>query len=428
MREDGVVPARMAIEALRAGVPNRPAIRELSRPVLEQPGPSGIVSAFQDRLELCAAGVTDGRAAQGMLVAGSFGSGKSHLLGIFREVALRERFVVSIVPISKETQLFQPGRLFTAAVQAAEVPDLSKEGRSSEPVNDDALTALLRGLKSDQNGYDELFRWVQSPRSSMSEVFEALLYLLPHPNFGPEKISEIAAFFGGGRLTSRRVREWLREVGASRRFDVTMPRGGELDLQRARFFPRLCRAAGYRGWCLFLDELELLGRYSVKQRARSYGEMASWLGLDDEGIPGCLAVGAITDDFVDAVLIGRDDLRRIEPILGAETADAKRARAAMDFIVRQAKEHRLAPPREDELRQYLNRVVELYEAAYGRRSSVDLGERRVGKTLREYIKGWITQLDIGRLYGQPTDLEYSPPDLPPTEDEVFSLGREQQDQ
>jgi hypothetical protein len=343
-------------------------------------------------------------------------------------MALRERFVVSIVPVSKETQLYHPGRLFAAAAQAAEVPDLSTKGQSGEPVNDDALTALLRGLKSEQKGYDQLFDWVRTPESRIGEVFAALLFLLSHPNFGPEKTFEIAAFFGGGRLASRTVREWLRDVGASRRFDPTMPRVGELDRQRARFFPRLCRAAGYRGWCLFLDELELVGRYSLKQRANSYVELAGWLGLDDEGIPGCLTVGAITDDFVDAVLSGRNDLQKIEDVLHADTAEAKRARTAMDFIMQESYEHRLPPPEEDELRQCLDRVVELYEAAYGQRTSVDLGKRRVGKTLREYIKGWITQLDIGRLYGQSTELEYSPPALPATEDEVFSLGPEQEDQ
>lgn len=424
MRDGSVVAARMAIEALRSGIPNRPAIGALSLSVAEAPRLQGIVSTFRSRLDESAAGLDETRVARGLIVAGGFGSGKSHLLGVFREMALRSRFVVSIVPISKETQLFNPGRLFAAAVHAAEVPDLSDDAPPGEPVNDEAVIALIRGLKSEQEGYDRLCEWLQDSSSQMAAVFQALLYLLSNPHFGPERISDIAIFFGGGRLTSRTVREWLRDVGQAKRFDATLPRVTELDRQRARFFPRLCKAAGYRGWCLLLDELELLGRYSMKQRARSYTELARWLALDGEGVPGCLTVGAITDDFADVILVGRNDKEEVPRLLGPETDDGKRARAAIEFIREQTSRNRLAPPQEEELRHCLARVISLYECAYGQTTSVTIGERRVGKTLREYIKGWITELDIARLYGESPDLVYDPPSLPATEDKIFSDERD----
>ncbi len=427
MEDRGIVAARMAIEALRSGIPNRPAIGALSLGVADIPRLKRIVSTFRSRLEESGKGLEEGRAVEGLIVAGGFGSGKSHLLGIFREMALRSRFVVSIVPIGKETQLFHPGRLFAAAVHAAEVPDLSDETNQAEPVNDEAVIALIRGLKGEQEGYDNLFAWLQEPSSQMAPVFSALLYLLSNPHFGWERISEIASFFGGGRLTSRMVRDWLRDVGQASRFDTRLPRVAELDRQRARFFPRLCKAAGYRGWCLFLDELELLGRYSIKQRARSYCELARWLALEGDGVPGCLTVGAITDDFADAILIGRNDREEAPRTSGPETEDGKRARAAIEFITRETSRNRLAPPPEEELHHCLAKVVELYEKAYGWRSTVTIGDRRVGKTLREYIKGWIAQLDVARLYGERTDLIYEPPILPATEDEVFSSAPDPSD-
>jgi len=144
----------MAIEALRSGIPNRPAIGALSLGVADIPRLKRIVSTFRSRLEESGKGLEEGRAVEGLIVAGGFGSGKSHLLGIFREMALRSRFVVSIVPIGEETQLFHPGRLFAAAVHAAEVPDLSDETNQAEPVNDEAVIALIRGLEGEQEGYD----------------------------------------------------------------------------------------------------------------------------------------------------------------------------------------------------------------------------------------------------------------------------------
>ncbi|HEX5313742.1 MAG TPA: BREX system ATP-binding domain-containing protein [Gammaproteobacteria bacterium] len=121
------IEARGAIEALRAGVPNRAAIRQLG----EKDG--GLVNSFLDSLSGCTKLLEQGRQAEGTLVWGGFGAGKSHLLGFMRELALERNFVVSLVPVSKETPMFDPARLFAAAIRAAEVPG----------VNDDVMTGAL---------------------------------------------------------------------------------------------------------------------------------------------------------------------------------------------------------------------------------------------------------------------------------------------
>ena len=63
-----------AIEALRAGVPNRDAVRALgsSQPAVED--------RFEETLTAVRQGFENGRGAEGVLFAGDFGSGKSHLL------------------------------------------------------------------------------------------------------------------------------------------------------------------------------------------------------------------------------------------------------------------------------------------------------------------------------------------------------------
>ena len=40
-----------------------------------------------------------------------------------------------------------------------------------------------------------------------------------------------------------------------------------------RFVLELVKAAGYRGWIVLIDEIELVANYSVLQRARSYAEL-----------------------------------------------------------------------------------------------------------------------------------------------------------
>ena len=76
--------ARMAIEALRVGVPNRAAIRQMGT---EQ---TGIEDAFDAALSAAWGDTVAGRAGTGSTgigLAGGFGTGKSHLLGYLAEVA-----------------------------------------------------------------------------------------------------------------------------------------------------------------------------------------------------------------------------------------------------------------------------------------------------------------------------------------------------
>ena len=54
-------------------------------------------------------------------------------------------------------------------------------------------------------------------------------------------------------------------------------------------------AAGYSGWVLLVDEVELVGRYSFgPQRARSYAELARLMGkLEAFNLPGLTSVFTI---------------------------------------------------------------------------------------------------------------------------------------
>jgi predicted NACHT family NTPase len=83
------VESRRAIEALRAGVPNRDAVRALgsSQPQLEK--------IFRERLSGSREGFSGNRQIEGLLITGDFGSGKSHLLEYFKHIALEENFVCS---------------------------------------------------------------------------------------------------------------------------------------------------------------------------------------------------------------------------------------------------------------------------------------------------------------------------------------------
>ena len=147
---------RAAIEALRAGVPNRAAIRELGT------GEPALQERLLDSLKRCEAGLYAGEQAPGIVVAGGFGAGKSHLLGALQEAALRRNFIVSLVTVSKETPLFDLARMYEVTVRQAEVPAV--EG---DVVNDDVMTAVIHRLKPDSEPYGELERWASGAGSGL---------------------------------------------------------------------------------------------------------------------------------------------------------------------------------------------------------------------------------------------------------------------
>lgn len=403
---------RVAIEALRAGVPNGAAISLLGS------GETALIKRFLAGLAECREGMTTEKLVEGEIFAGDFGSGKSHLLGYLAERALSENFIVSRLAVSKETPLFDPDRLHAAAVRHAVVP-----GR-----NDDVMTAVISRLDPKSHAFDDLEQWASSPHSGLSPLFAALLYLLPRQVTTAEHIAAMASFFGGARLGVGKVRQWLRAAGAAKLFDIRPIRARELALQRIRFAPRLFKAAGFGGWCILLDEAEMIGRYSALQRGKSYAELCRWLGLaQDVGIPGIISVCAITEDFQRGVLQGKLDFEKIPQKLEEKGLDrqARLSEVAMNAIAHAGDHHVLASPNKDRLRQAVLDVGSFYEQAYGWKAQAgDVGEREVRKTMRHYIKSWITDWDVQRLFGERKAVETEAHVTDYTENEAFEAAPE----
>ncbi|MGH7555636.1 MAG: BREX system ATP-binding domain-containing protein, partial [Longimicrobiales bacterium] len=289
MRENGLK-AKRAVEALRSGVPNRDAVRELgsNHPDIE--------AAFLDRL----AASQKSERAGGLVVTGDFGSGKSHLLEYLQHMALERNYIASKVVISKETPLHDLGKVFRTAVDVARVPD--RKGA--------ALAEIVDAL-SDRHAtpaYRAFSDWVNDPASGINDRFAAALYLYEQTLRELELRDRIVRFWGGDTITVTELRRELREIGEGATYLFPRVTEKELALQRFLFAARLIRAAGYAGWVLLLDEIELVGRYSLLQRALSYGEVTRWVEpREPSGIPGVAAVLTVSQDFYSAVIDDKGD-------------------------------------------------------------------------------------------------------------------------
>lgn len=390
-----VMDCRRALEALRNGVPNRDAVRvlgcnqsEVERRFLGQL--ASVESALQEECQV-----------PGLLIAGGFGTGKSHLLEYLEHVALSKGFVCSRVVISKETPLYDPAKVYAAAIEAAVVPEL----------NGQAIKEIAHRLQPDSQRYAELFQWVNRDDSGVSTLFPATLLLHERLRNDLEMIEEITGFWSGEKMPIKRVRDGLRQIGQTAAYVLKAVSVRELALQRFSFAARLILGAGYKGWVLLIDEVELIGRYSLLQRGKSYAELVRWMGkIEDRQHPGLTAVAAITDDFALAVLREKGDRDSVGPKLHAKGTDefmalAARAEAGMRIIEREAVI--LSPPNQLTLEHTYKQLKEIYRDAYGW-SPPDFipPEWSTRKAMRSYVRRWINEWDLKRLFpGQDVRIE-----------------------
>jgi hypothetical protein len=389
--EIDAIHARRAIEALRAGVPNRDAVRLLST---HQPQ---VEARFRRQLAALAEETPAGRPTPGLLVAGDFGAGKSHLLEYLEHIALEEHMLCSRVVISKETPLYDLTRVFRAAVESLTVP--GKRGS--------AVAEIASGLDPESPEYGALTHWVSRPDVGLTSRFAASLFLY-HQVKDPEIRDRVVSFWGGDPLDVNQMRSWLRDLGERTTYRLESVPMRELSLQRLSFLPRLILAAGYGGWVVLFDEVELIGRYSFKQRARSYAELARWAGkLKSNAIPGVAATFAITTDFDAAVLQDRNDLEVIPGKLRASAAEAdlklaSQAEHGMRLIAREPV--RLRGPDRTMLERTREEVRTLHARAFAwDPPDLDAGEVLSTTRIRQYVRRWINEWDLLRLYP-----EYAP--------------------
>jgi BREX system ATP-binding protein BrxC/D len=398
--DDERLARRRAVEALRSGVPNADAVVALGS------GQGDIEDRFTRLLEDIG-GSRNGSSARparparparaSMLLGAGFGEGKSHVLTHLGQLATSAGFVVSKVVISKETPLHDPAKVLRAAVESAVAPDGAR----------DVVAEAAAALDTEGPGYAELLRWLRGPGQDMNERFDATLLLHQRlsgdaPGADEEFLDSIVRFWSGDPLLMPGLRRELKAVGEAKSFTFSPVKVRDLARQRLRFLPRLLRAAGHAGWVVLFDEVELIGRYSLLQRGRSYAELARWLDGNpgDEGEP-LITVAAITDDFETAVLSGKNDRESLPRRLRDKQTEEYAEIAALAEVGMRHIERDLLPlvaPDQAELDRAYRTLRQLHGGAYGWQPPDVPGLEQLGATrMRQYVRAWINEWDLVRL-------------------------------
>ena len=388
-RNTAMLKNRRALEALRNGVPNGDAVAVLG---CNQPAVEREFNTLLSRVS-----PPDGSeipdSSLGMLVAGDFGSGKSHLLGYLETQALAQNFVCSRVVISKETPLFDLGKVFKAAVGNARVPGITGQ----------MVEETAQKLDYNSPGYAAFFRWANRDDNGLHRVLPATLMV--HEKYDAlDLLNEITWFWSGEKIQLKRVRDGLRHIGQLQSYPFRAPSAKDMPQQKLRFMLELIKAAGYWGWVILMDEIELVANYSVLQRARSYAEMTRWMGQAvDEKYPGLIVVGTVTADFAEVVLDTKEDRDKAVPRLRARQRDADNlaaARAEIGMRLIERGQHLLAEPDDDMLSNLYGRLKTIHSQGYSWDApDIEHGIGQGGRRrIRSFVRRWINEWDLRRLY------------------------------
>ncbi len=384
---NGDVSHQRAMEALRSGVPNRDVVKVLGS---HQPDLEG---KFRRLLQQMSTQAPQGIPTKGLVIEGGFGSGKSHLLKALQHVALEQNFVCSPIVISKETPFYNVATLFRSAINDAVVP--GKQG--------DALTEVAGELNFQSSQYAELYDWAHRKDSGCDSRFAATLYLYERMINDPELSHRMIRFWAGDPLSNGQLKKYLQGCAPEMPYVFDKLTAQDLAWHRFQFVSRLMMAAGYKGWILLIDEAEIIGRYSFKQRMKSYAEVARWLGVWEKTVcPGIAGIVALTDDFQSVVLDGKQDSHKIEELAQSEEVkDAGNlALMALNGIrLIELYSEALIRPYEPMVDALYESIRELHGSAYSwSPPPVSAVEKLSSTRMREYVRGWITEWDLRRLY------------------------------
>lgn len=264
--------AERIVESLRAGVPI---------PALAQKLPIGRSALLERVNTMLGTGY-----GSPLIVRANYGDGKTHFLQSVAGLALEAGYVVSMVSISREAPLNNLGQLFGAVTARTRTPGSKRLGLA--PILD-KLQGCGRKVARDleEAGIPERLR----------ASVEAYLH------FDMTYRHELLADLSGQPLLVSRLKAILKDLGMNNRLANYAISRDPVWLYRV--LAQLVQIAGFPGWLIVLDELELIGKTEVGTRARAY---ANFYNLAVEiNLPRTVFVGAVASNYHSDVLEEKND-------------------------------------------------------------------------------------------------------------------------
>jgi hypothetical protein len=381
---NGEFEARHLIEALRSGVPSRKVGRYFSsaRPELMRQ----ITAALEKTRE-------SGEPA-GLIVAGKYGEGKTHLLHTVMDMAHDNNMVVSLLSLSKETPLDKLHLLYPKLMAGTYLPGRPQPG----------LASIFENMTANSPAATEMLLY------SAKHLQSDKLYFLLRSYLGTEDADErftLLADLEGDFMTNPPLKQiykrvFSQKVSFSQNFSKTKHTGDYF-----AFMSHLFLQLGFGGWVLLLDETELIGRLPKKARLNAYVNMATLLGIQRESpLESTFSLFALGASYGEDVIEGKHEYENLAASL-LPPAERENAEKVLGKILHAPQ---LLPLTKEEMAGVLERIRELHGKAYGwtppphDSASLKESEGR-GRLLRTRIRAAIETLDQLYQYGRESGLQ-----------------------
>lgn len=393
--------SRSIIESLRTGVPCEAAVETLGS------SQELLLKRFQKLLG--AVSTNSSFEATGMLFSGNFGSGKSHTLAGLANEAVQAGYVVSQAVISKNLPLAREMDLLFRLLQDTRALGLKH----------DAFGQMMSRAQQDGQLLN-MREWTRSmvQEGHLASVYDASLRAFTNLRPGLDSFETIINYWAGSSSISAPNLRSAVAGGHQGAFRVAA--AAERCVHTVRFLSRMFQELGYRGWIVMFDELELMRTLGKITRAKSYAWLGFWLGISSTGrVPGLGCVGTFTPGYFLQTIDksnpwgNQDELWRPQDLrrTPSNSRFIEDCVTTMRFIGENS-EILLHRSSKERLEQIQRAVISEYIVAYGTRVEPISFVFYEAKSVRAYLREWITRWDIERqgLVAEVDQYEVAPDD------------------
>lgn len=369
--------ARVVIEGLRSGVPYRETAQAMTV------GRDGNLRELGSLMET----VSQGRHPKlyGQVLRAQYGEGKTHLLHALANQAWEANWVVSMVSISKESPLDRLDYLYSKITQKALRPGSRVSGLTGivdEAVREPMLVAGARDLE-------------------LSMRTRTVLDNVARQNTG---LDDLISDLEGQFLNLVEIKRIHRENFTKPLKIPTTPIKDEIP-SYLLLVDWLIQRAGYAGWLILFDEVELMGKFGRGARARSYATIGRFLS----GMAGhTLTIWAVAGNFQTDVLMGRHDIEQVPEWLLSRPKEAFLADWAKVALDELSAARPLAAPTSAQIQELVQHVYDLHQEAYQwtapvpREQFYELVKSNLGlpdQPLRTWVRLAISLMDLWLVHG-----------------------------
>ena len=367
--------ARHVIEALRSGIPSRAVGQYFSE---ARPGIMKEISGHLD--ETCETGKS-----KGMIIAGKYGEGKTHLLNTVFSMAHSNNMVVSYLSLSKETPFDKLYLVYQKLVNNTFLPKRVQPG----------FTQILEKMTPGSPAANELLLY------AAKHLETDKLYYLLRAYLNTEDLDEkfmLQADLEGDFIANVLLKQIYRRIYNERvKYNVNFSKTKHCG-DYFSFLSRLFRLMGYNGWVILIDETELIGRLSKKARLNAYRNMAQFL-LPDERLEGIYTLFALGASYTEDVIETKHDYENLEEIYPEQQEPIQ---TVLNLITRA---QQLAPLTDSEIREVLKKIQVFHGRAYDWNPNISMGTilaatQSGGYLLRTKLRAAIELLDQLYQYGE----------------------------